>query len=275
MRHLLIAITLLCSSLAWSQQSKPDLNQIQQLIAATGLDKHIQQIPTALNKTANSSSAPTSSFVGPLMHSLASVFDPDEMLDILAKDLTKRLDIPTLLDAMQWYRSDNAKALIGAHKHATKPETIEKMGQVLATQQSEVPPERLALLQHMANSTQANEIALDMMVNVQAAFMTGLGTMIAPKQTQSFHQVHNSFAATRSMLADKISEQLLLQQTVALETVSDDTIKEFLQFADSQSGKKLFTALRASLDYTVQTVAVQVPDAVKAANANANAGKQR
>ena len=119
MRHVLIAITLLCSSLAWAQQSKPDLNQVQQLISATGLDKHIQQIPAALSKTAGSSSAPTSAFVTPLMQSLASVFDPNEMLSILAADLTKRLDVPTLLEAMQWYRSDNAKALIGAHKHAT------------------------------------------------------------------------------------------------------------------------------------------------------------
>ncbi|MBA56351.1 MAG: hypothetical protein CMK89_18025 [Pseudomonadales bacterium] len=270
MRQVLIIITLLCSSVvAWAEQSKPDLSQVQQLISATGLDKHIQQIPAALSKTAGSSSAPTSAFVSPLLQSLASVFDPNEMLAILAADLTKRLDVPTLLDAMQWYRSDNAKALIGAHKHATKPETVKKMGEVLASQKAQASPERLQLLQHMSASTQANDIALDMMVNVQAAFMTGLGTMIAPNQTQSFHQVRNSFAATRGMMADKISEQLLLQQTVALETVSDETIKEFLEFADSQSGKKLFSALRASLDYTVQTVAVRVPEVMKANNASA------
>lgn len=271
MRHVLIVILLLCTSVAaWAQQqSKPDLNQVQQLISATGLDKHIQQIPSALDRTANSGNSPASTFVSPLMKSLVSVFDPNEMLEILAKDLTKRLDVPTLLDAMQWYRSDNAKALIGARTHATKPETIEKLGQVLAAQESQVPPQRLELLQHMANSTQANEIALDMMVNLQAAFMTGLGTMIAPNQTQDFKQVHSSFVATRPMLADQVAKQLLLQQTVALETVSDDTIREFLQFADSGSGKKLFTALRASLDYTVQTVAVRVPQAMKAQNASA------
>lgn len=267
MRFVVICIALLMTSqLALAQAPKPDLDQVQQLISATGLDKHIQQIPEALHKTADNPNNPASSFVSPLMKSLVSVFDPQEMLEILAKDLMQRLDVPTLLDAMSWYRSDNAKALIGARQHATKPETLKKMGEVLASQQTSVAPERLELLQHMAQSTQANDIALDMMVNLQAAFMTGLGTMIAPNQTQSFKQVHSSFEATKSMMQDKISEQLLLQQTVALETVSDDTIKEFLTFADSPSGKKLFTALRASLDYTVQTVAVRVPDAMKAQN---------
>ncbi|RLU01344.1 hypothetical protein [Ketobacter sp.] len=271
MRYLLLLMALLGVNVtAWGQPSTPDLGQVQQLISATGLDKHIQQIPAVLSKTASAGGAPTSAFVSPLMKTMATVFNPDEMLDTLAKDLTRRLDVPTLLDAMQWYRSDNARALIGAHKHATQPQTIQKMGEVLATQQSQASPQRLALLQHMSASTQANDIALDMMVNVQAAFMTGLGTMIAPNQTQSFKQVHDSFAATRNLMADKISEQLLLQQTVALETVSDDTIHEFLQFADSPSGKKLFTALRASLDYTVQTTAERIPAVMKANNAKAS-----
>ena len=265
MRFVLPFITLLITSqLALAQPSKPNLDQVQQLISATGLDKHIQQIPDALHKTADNPGNPASSFVSPLMKSLVSVFDPQEMLEILAKDLMQRLDVPTLLDAMTWYRSDNAKALIGARQHATKPETLQKMGEVLASQQTSASPERLKLLKHMSDSTKANDIALDMMVNLQAAFMTGLGTMIAPNQTQSFKQVHSSFEATKSMMQDKISEQLLLQQSVALETVSNDTIKEFLTFADSPSGKKLFTALRASLDYTVQTVAIRVPEAVKA-----------
>jgi len=270
MRFVMTCITLLLSlHLAAAQPAKPDLNQVQQLISATGLDKHIQQIPEALHKTADSPNNPASTFVNPLMKSLVSVFQPEEMLDILAKDLMKRLDVPTLLDAMQWYRSDNARALIGAQQHATKPETLKKMGEVLASQQADVPPQRLELLQHMARSTRANDIALDMMVNLQAAFMTGLGTMIAPNQTQSFQQVHASFDATKTTMQDRIAEQLLLQQTVALETVSDETIEEFLQFADSPSGKKLFTALRASLDYTVQTVAKRVPEAMKARNASA------
>ncbi len=249
-----------------AQPSKPDLDQVQQLITATGLDRHIQQIPQALSDTANSSGTPASTFVNPLLKSLVTVFDPNEMLDILAKDLTRRLDVPTMLDAMQWYRSDNAQALIGAREHAADPETVKKMGEVLVTQKPAASPQRLELLQQMADSTRANDIALDMMVNLQAAFMTGLGTMIAPDQKQSFAQVHDSFSATRSMMEDKISEQLLLQQSVALETVSDDTIREFLQFADSKSGKKLFTALRASLDYTVQSVAVKVPEVMRANN---------
>ena len=55
MRFVMTCITLLLSvHLAAAQPAKPDLNQVQQLISATGLDKHIQQIPEALHKTADS-----------------------------------------------------------------------------------------------------------------------------------------------------------------------------------------------------------------------------
>lgn len=270
MRALLLTLALLLpGTLLNAAQSSVDPAQVQALIKATGLQKQIEQIPEALRQTASNPSSPATSLVSPLVQSLMQVFDPEEMLAILSADLLKRLDVPTMLDAMQWYTSSNAKAMLNAQSKATSPEGIEKMSAVLLAQSADVSPQRSALLQQMSGATQANDIALDMMVNLQAAFMSGLGVMIAPNQSQSFQQLHASFEAGKSSMRDQLGKQLLLQQSVAMEGISDDTIKEFLTFANSKSGKKLFTALRASLDYTVQTVAQRVPDTMRANTAKA------
>lgn len=275
MRVLIMIAALLASPWLTAQQTAPDLAQIQKLIEATGLEKQIQQIPEALRQTAESPNNPASTLVTPLMHSLMEVFKPEEMLAILSADLMKRLDVPTLLDAMQWYNSDNARAMLKAQTNAASPEGLQKTNAVLLSQTPTVNDERLVLLQRMVNATQANDVALDMMVNLQAAFMSGLGVIIAPNQSQSFQQLHKTFTSSKSLMRDQLGKQLLLQQSVAMEGVSDATIREFLTFANSPSGKKLFSALRTSLDYTVQTVAQRVPDITRANNAkNATSTKK-
>jgi len=268
-RTLFCLLLICCSGFALAQQKQPDLSQIQQLISATGLERQIYQIPQTLQQTANSPNNPARFFISPVIQALETVFKPEEMLDILSRDLTKRLDVPTLLDAMAWYRSANGQTMLGIEQHISKPETQQRMSKVMLSQHSDVSGARLALLKQMATATQANDIALDMMVNMQAAFMTGLGTMVAPKQKQDFNQVRESFVTTREGMSDRIGQQILLQQTVALETVSDSDINEFLGFANSKSGQKLFQALRASLDYTVRTVATRIPAAMDASKASA------
>jgi len=191
MRVLLLTLTLLLPcTLLHAAQSSVDPAQVQALIKATGLEKQIQQIPQALQQTASNPSSPTTSLVSPLVQSLMQVFKPEEMLAILSADLIKRLDVPTMLDAMQWYNSANAKAMLNAQAKASSPEGIEKMSAVLLAQSADISPQRMTLLQQMSSATQANDIALDMMVNLQAAFMSGLGVMIAPNQSQSFQQLH-------------------------------------------------------------------------------------
>ncbi|AUM13427.1 hypothetical protein [Ketobacter alkanivorans] len=265
MRALLIVIALLLpSTILHAQQATPDPAQIQKLIEATGLQNQIQQIPEALRQTAESPNNPASGLISPLITSLIDVFDPKEMLAILSADLIKRLDVPTLLDSMKWYTSSNARIMLEAQTQATRPEAIEKMSAVLLSQTANISEQRKALLQQMSTATQANDIALDMVVNLQAAFMSGLGVIIAPNKPQSFQQLHASFDSSKAPMREQLSKQLLLQQSVAMESVSDDTIKEFLAFANTPSGKKLFTAVRASLDHTVQTVAQRVPQAMQA-----------
>lgn len=268
MRTLIIILcTLLCSlpvsAKSEKSQLSPQLAQIQALIRASGLEMQINQIPQALQQTAHAPNNPAGSFVKPLLQSLMQAFQPEPMLAILSQDLLQRLDVPTLLDAMAWYNSSNAKAIINAQKSISQPQTMEKVGAILLAQDANISPQRQKLLEKMADATQSNDIALNMMVNMQAAFMSGLSNMVAPEQAQSFDQLHATFTASKSMMRAQLSKQLLLQQAAVLESVPDQTIEAFLAFANTLSGKKLFNAINLSLDHTMRTVAQGIPEVMK------------
>ncbi len=266
-----LIITILCviaSSLSAANEKAPSQQQVAELIKASGIELQITQIPQTLKQSAQSQ-GPASLFVQPLMQSLGKVFQPEEMLSILQKDLISRLDVPTMLDAMTWYNSSNGKQIIAAQKTIMQPQMLEKVGKALVNQNTNVSPERQALITKLAKSNQSVEIALDLMVTMQASFMSGLTNLVAPSQAQSFEQLSKNFAESKNLMRDQIGKQIITQQTVIYENLSDQTLKEFLAFSNSKSGQKLFHALNASLNHTLKTVAQRIPDAMQNAQAPA------
>ncbi|MAR90289.1 MAG: hypothetical protein SV765_18870 [Pseudomonadota bacterium] len=276
--------TLVCSGLLWltmtataatdpapEQSSRPanadPAQQVARLIRLTGLQQQLQYIPQALRETANAPDNPTGSLLKPLLQQLMQVFDPKEMLAILSTDLLQRLDVSTLLDALQWYRSTDGQALVRAQQQAASPAVLEKTTAVLESQQPAISNQRQVLIREMIQASRADAMALDLMVNLQAAFTSGLGNMIAPAQTPDFARLHEQFAGTREQLAPQLQHQLLLQQSVALEQLSDATLASFVQFARSGSGQRLFQALRAAMDHTVQTMARRIPQQIQSSRA--------
>lgn len=266
MRALIIII--LCaitSSTSTAAENELSLQQIEKLITVSGIELHINQIPNALQQSAQSQSGPARLFVQPLMQSLQKVFQPDEMLAILSKDLLMRLDVPTLLDSMTWYNSDNGRKIVAAQKSILRPEVMEKVGQALANQNTNTSPERKALVSKLAASNHSVDIALNLMVTMQASFMSGLSNMVATGKTQSFDQLRASFDGSKELMREQISKQLLVQQSVIYQGLSGDTLTQFLTFSDSPSGQKLFRALDASLNETMKTVALRIPEVMQAA----------
>ncbi len=262
-RNVLLLLPIFFAMNSGAESNQPSAKQVEALIQSSGLEMQINQIPMALQQAGRSQSGPASAFVQPLMTNLLTVFKPEAMLAILRQDLIKRLDTSTLLAALNWYGSPNGKAVINAQKSILQPEIMQEVAQALVKQNVNITQERTNLLRKISASTHANDIALDMMVNMQAAFMSGLSTMIAPAQAQSFEELRISFESSKGAMKAQLEQQLLLQQAVVLKDLSDDLLVEFLDFANSAEGQKLFMAVNASLNHTFQTVARDIPKAMQ------------
>lgn len=247
-----------------STASADHATQVDHIIRASGLHTHLDQIPAALGQAGQQQAGMATAFVQPLISALQDTFNPDEMQRTLRADLVRQLDTATLVDAMRWYNSDSAKQIMAAEQRLAEPGVMDRIGTALNEQKLPgLTPARRQLLQELDTATQASDGALDMMLDMQAAFLSGFAQLITPGEASQFDGVRETFEASRAEYRDAVREQVLLQQAVLLEKVPDAALQDFKTFAASPSGQKLFTALNHSLDHTLRTAARKIPAAVK------------
>ena len=263
MRSVLISLLLLLGlQTAWA--ASPTTAQVDALIKASGMQAQLDQIPSALQSAGEQQSGLAAGFVRPLVTALQQVFQPARMHHILQQDLVQKLDVNTLNDAMRWFSSPEAQSIIAAEQSMLKPEVMDRIAKASKEQKVEgLTVERKDLLTDIDNATQATESALNMMMNMQAAFLSAFSNLITPDRRTEFNTLLQSFAANRAQYREEIQDQLLLQEAVLMQPVPDATLKKYQQFAHSPSGQKLFTALSQALDHTIRTVAQDIPAAVQ------------
>lgn len=267
MRVVLITFFLLLAATGVRAETPPpaatSAEQVDALIAASGLQQQINQIPLAIGSAGQQQAGMALAFVQPLISALQDAFKPDELIQTLRVDLMRQLDAATLADALRWYNSDAGKSILAAEQRMMQPDVMEKIGQAISQQQlTGLTPERKKQLQQLDVATGATDTALDLMLTMQAAFLSGFSQLITPDQQAPFDSLRESFNSNREEYRATISEQLLLQQAVLLEPVTDASLQEFSTFAASASGQKLFAAMRISLDNTLRTAALKIPTAV-------------
>ena len=267
MRAALITLLLLLAVTGVRAETSPPAatpaEQVDALIAASGLQQQINQIPLAIGSAGQQQAGMALAFVQPLISALQDAFKPDELIQSLRVDLMQQLDTTTLADSLRWYNSDAGKSILAAEQRMMQPDVMEKIGQAISQQQvAGLTPERRKQLQQLDSATNATDTALDLMLTMQAAFLSGFSQLITPDQQAPFATLRESFNANREEYRATISEQLLLQQAVLLEPVTDAALQEFSTFAASASGQKLFAAMRHSLDNTLRTAALKIPVAV-------------
>ena len=189
------------------------------------------------------------------------------MHQLLQQNLMQALDVKTLNDGMKWYSSPEAQSIIAADQSMLKPDVMARIAKASKAQKVDgLTVERKNLLQDIDNATMATESALNMMVNMQAAFLSAFSNLITPDRKTEFNTLLQSFSANRAQYRQEIEDQLLLQEAVLMQPVPDATLKKYQQFAHTPSGQKLFTAMSQALDHTIRTVAQGIPAAVQKVN---------
>lgn len=267
-RLLTLTIVSLWTLLATAQLAAANIDKLEkrtdELIEASGHDLHIKQIPLALQQAARQQSGPASAFVRPLMSAMGKVFDPDTMMNTFRTDLRDRLDMETLIGAMKWYRSDNGQAITNAQRAILQPEVMAQVAGTLLKQDLNISAQREKMIRQLAENTKANAIALDLMVSMQAAFMAGLSSLIAPNQALDYQSLYQSFDQQKQSMKSQLEQQLVLQQGILLRQLPDSTLQEFLAFSQTEVGQKLFLAIHASLNHTIQQTALSIPKTMSA-----------
>ena len=249
--------------LSQAQAAAPASNDVDALLRASGMQAQIDQIPGALHTAGQQQSGLGAGIVRPLVEALSTVFNPAEMQRMMRVEIIKQLDTPTLVEAMTWYNSPEAQSILAAEQRLFEPEVMDRIAAAMEAQSvPSLTPKRRELLLQVDQATNATDAALDMMMNMQAAFLTAFSHLLMPDQASEFNATLESFAGTRSQYKKLIQEQLLLQQAVLMEPVSDAALEHFRDFARTDAGHKTLQAMNGALNTTVRTMAQRIPEAM-------------
>ncbi|MEZ5506664.1 MAG: hypothetical protein R3F38_12085 [Gammaproteobacteria bacterium] len=246
-----------------AQAATPSDTDIDALLQASGMQAQLDQIPAALQIAGQQQNGLGAGIVKPLADALRSVFNPADMEQIMTRELARDLDSATLTEAMRWFKTDAAKKILAGEQRMTDPSVMDRISE--ATDKQQVPgltETRRQLLLDVDNATSATDAALDMMMNMQAAFLTALSHLLMPDQANEFSATLASFAATRDQYRDDLQAQLLLQQAILMEDVTDDELRQWRDFARTEAGSKTVKALNHALDVTLRSVAERIPAAM-------------
>lgn len=261
----LVFILVFGLSLTSARAAAPSPAEIDALLRASGMQAQIDQIPGALRTAGQQQGGLGAGLIKPLVEALSTVFDPQEMQRMMRVEVVKQLEPATLAEAMKWFNSAEAKSILAAEQRMFEPDVMKKIG--AAMDAGDVPgltPERKKLLQEVDQATGATEAALDMMMNMQAAFLTAFSHMLMPEQANAFSSTLASFAGSRAQYRDLVQEQLLLQQAVVMEGVPDSTLQHLRDFGRTDAGKKTLTALNNAFNTTLRAQAERIPEAIAA-----------
>ena len=262
MRFVLFSLCLWLG-LSNAQAAPPSSADIDALLKASGMQTQLDQIPDALRAAGSQQNGLGASIVKPLMDALREVFNPAEMEQMMRVEMIKQLDPTTLAAAMQWFNSADAQAILAAERRMMQPEVLDQIAEVMKTKTvPHLTPVRKQLLQDIDQATGGTDAALDMMMNMQAAFLTAFSHLLMPEQASEFNATLDSFASTRTQYRKLVQDQLLLQQAVLMEPVTDAALVHFRDFARSDAGHKTMLALNNSLNTTIRTIAQRIPAAM-------------
>jgi hypothetical protein len=262
MRFLLFILTF-GWSLATAQAATPTDADVDTLLRTSGMQAQLNQIPNALRTAGQQQGGLGAGLIKPLVDALSTVFNPQELQRMMRAEVIRQLDTDTLVEAMKWFNSADAQSILAAEQRLFDPAVMDKIAAAMESGTTPgLTPARQQLLLEIDQAAGATEAALDMMMNMQAAFLTAFSHLLMPDQANEFSATLESFAGTRSQYRKLVQEQLLLQQAVLMEPVTDEALQKLRDFARSDAGHKTLVALNNALNTTLRTLADRIPDAM-------------
>jgi hypothetical protein len=268
MRFLLFVL-MLGWGLATARAATPTDADIDALLRASGMQAQLDQIPNALRTAGQQQGGLGAGLIKPLVDTLSAVFNPLELQRLMRAEVVRQLDTDTLAAAMTWFNSAEAHSILAAEQRLFEPAVMDRIAAAMESGTTpELTPARKRLLQEIDRATGATEAALDMMMNMQAAFLTAFSHLLMPDQANEFSATLASFAGTRSQYRKLVQDQLLLQQAVLMEPVTDDALQKLRDFARTDAGRKTLAALNSALSTTLRTLAERIPDTMNRVEKN-------
>ena len=227
----------------------PDAGQLDRLYLKSGLADLVEQIPAGVQAGfaqafgEDAGGQLTSRQRKIILTRIPLAYPTEDMrtgiMEVLAAELTAA-DVDTVL---VWLDSPLGRKCTALESAAAAPEAIAAM-QAYAEelQQSPPAPGRVALLGDLAEAVKAAENAVEVVMNTQLAVAAGMSAVLPEEQRKPPEVIRNQLEQYRPQITAAMQHQTALAFLYTYQSLSEDEIRQYLDFARSEEGVRYHTA---------------------------------
>ena len=218
---------------------------IADLIAASGLNQHLEQLPQQLisgvKQSGSQNKKASPAVVAAIETAVAESFTAQAFQDRLAADLKKNFEQKRVQGLLADFSTPAAKSMIQLEQASPAPEELTRF--MRAQTANRLPPARAELIKRIDTATRAGDLA------VEAAFATmkAVAAGIVGAQTKKAASVDLTIEKQRAATTAGIRHATFANLAFAYRDASDADLESYAKFYESENSKWLYGLVYASI----------------------------
>ncbi len=243
----------------------PDARQLDRLYLKSGLADLVEQIPAGVQAGfAQAFGQDASGHLSPQQHKIIlsripMAYAPEDMRPGIIEVLAARLTAADVETVLVWLDSPLGRKCTALESAAAAPEALAAMqGFAEELQQSPPAPERVALLGELAEAVKAAENAVEVVMNTQLAVAAGMSAMLPREQQKPLEVIRNQLEQYRPQITAAMQNQTVLAFLYTYRSLSEDEIRQYLQFAKSEEGERYHAAASDGIEQVLTAGALKL-----------------
>jgi Uncharacterized protein conserved in bacteria (DUF2059) len=221
------------------------IQTVNTLMERSGLNTQVRNYPAVLRQNLARAQQQRPQFSARQFQALnlmiAKAFNADRMIDTVRNHMHTRLTENDVSAVLAWLNSPLGKRITRLEEEASAPGA--RTGGAGAGGAAQDDQERIERLRKLDRSVKASEAAASSALNFQVAMLTAMTAAMAPELRPAFDAVLAE-ARKRSEQARPVLEQRAFEQLQRVyRPLSDGEIDQYIDFAESEAGKKFHTVV--------------------------------
>ncbi len=228
------------AGLCMAGEKKGDSQMVQTLMSKSGLNRQLEQMPLLIQAGIAEANQETQALspqaVDELSSTAARAFDPGALKQKVHKHIQDNLPENDMREAMAWLSSPLGDRIKRLDEKAETPEAYRammKMADKLTGNRA-----RVELVRKLDRAVKATETGVAASMSTQTALIVALTSKMKPDKRPSFETIVNMVEENKGELKSAVEQQSILGFLYSYSELTDAEIGQYLQFAESDSGRK-------------------------------------
>lgn len=238
-------VAVLFAGISPAGEKKADPQMVQTLMNKSGLNRQLEQMPLLIQAGIAEANQETQALspqaVDELSSTAAVAFDPQVLKKNVQKHILENLPEDDMRAAVTWLNSPLGEKIKQLDEKTETPEAYQamlKMAEKLTGNRA-----RVEMVKKLDKAVKATETGVAASMTTQAALIVALTSKMKPDKRPSFEAIVNMVAENRGELETAVEQQNILGFLYSYNELTDGEIGQYLQFAESASGRKYHTAV--------------------------------